>query len=195
MFLKYIYLLIISTIFLASCNSPENATEKITANSTKDENINIPINKNDSLENKLLPPKFNITHFEMDYVAENKELIFFMNYEIDTEIYEILQSNDQMIYFSLEYPVELYDVFESISSELLLAEKPNGYNTKYRVQFKKQIDLNASQLEKIKGNISGFNLIIADKDKDAIAHFIDLNGFNNFVPDISKSTHFDETNN
>ncbi|WP_071461414.1 hypothetical protein [Bacillus massilinigeriensis] len=194
MFYKYTYAIIISIIFLVGCNNSENTNEKTADNSIESEQANKSI-QNKSLEKKLLPPKFNISNFEMNYFADNKELVFLMNYEIDVELYEILQDNKQQIYFSLEYPEELYDILKSKNSELLLAEQPKNYKNKYQVQFKRSLDLNTSQLEKIKENISGFNLIIADHDKEAIAHFIDLAGFNNFDPNTSNSIHIDDTTN
>ncbi|MFH0068887.1 hypothetical protein [Peribacillus sp. NPDC056705] len=193
MLLKFICPFIICMSFLMGCNSSEKTSEKNGNNPIESEQNNSSIQKNKSLENKLLPPKFSITNFEMNYITENKELTFLMNYEIDVDIYEILQENTQKIYFSLEYPEALYDIFNNTTSELLLAEQPKGYNTKFQTQFRINIDLTTKQLEKIKNNLSGFNLIIADKDKDAIAHFIDLNSFNTFDPDTSNSTHIDDT--
>lgn len=192
MLLKYIYPFIICMFFLIGCSSSENTRETNINKTIESEPNNTSTQENNSLENKLLPPKFSITNFEMKYFSENKELVFFMNYEIDVDIYEILQDDHQKIYFSLEYPENLYDIFDNTNSELLLAEQPKNYNNKYQVQFKTKIDLNKSELEKIKNNLSGFNLIIADKDKDVIAHFIDLYSFNNFDPDASNSTHIDD---
>lgn len=193
MLLKYICPFIICMSLLMGCNSSEKTSERSANNPIESEQNNSSIQKNKSLENKLRPPKFSITNFEMNYIPKNKELTFLMNYEIDVDIYEILQENTQKIYFSLEYPEAVYDIFHNKNSELLLAEQPKGYKTKYQTQFKISIDLTTKELEKIKNNLSGFNLIIADKDKDAIAHFIDLNGFNTFDPDTSNSTHIDDT--
>ncbi|GIN89261.1 hypothetical protein J6TS1_11970 [Siminovitchia terrae] len=94
--------------FLTGCNTEKKNDEKV------DKEIATEIKKssiqNNSLENKILPPKVSITSFEMDYIAEDKELIFLMNYEIDVEIYEILQNEDQQMYFSLEYPESLLSI-------------------------------------------------------------------------------------
>ncbi len=142
-----------------------------------------------SLEEKILPPKFSITSFKMEYISKDKTLLFLIDYEIDVELYNILQSKDQQMYFSLEYPESLFLILGSTNSQLMMAEKPKSNNTKYQVQFKVNKDLSNKDLEVINDNISGFNLIIADKDKDAIAHYIDLNGFNDFGPDTSNSIH------
>lgn len=191
MFVRYFFSIIIFFILLTGCNIENRNDEKghkEIVTEVKESRV-----QNNSLENKILPPKFSIISFELDYISEDKELLFLMNYEIDDEIYKILQNEDQQMYFSLEYPEILFSILDSTNSQLLLAEKPTKYNTKYQAQFKINKVLSDKELETVKNNLSGFNLIVADKDKDAIAHYIDLNGFNNFDPVTSNSTHISDT--
>ncbi|MFJ7756150.1 hypothetical protein ACQKGI_22750 [Peribacillus muralis] len=190
---KYTCPFIICLFLLMGCSTADKTSEKSVDNPIETKQNKSSNQKNKSLENKLLPPKFSITKFEMNYIPENKELTLLMNYEINLDIYEILQEKTQKMYFSLEYPEAVYDIFHKTTSESVLAEQPKDHKTTYQTPFKINIDLTTKELEKIKNNLSGFNLIIADKDKDPIAHFIDLNGFNTFNPDTSNSTHIDET--
>ncbi|WP_285769113.1 hypothetical protein [Peribacillus sp. SI8-4] len=190
---KYAFPFIICMFLLMGCDTTEKTSEKSVHDPIETKQNYSSNQKNKSLENRLLPPKFSITKFEMNYIPENKELTFLMNYEIDLDIYEILQENTQKLYFSLEYPEAISDIFHKTTSEAVLAEQPKDHKTTYQTPFKLNIDLTTKELENIKNHLSGFNLIIADKDKDPIAHFIDLNGFNPFDPDTSNSTHKDET--
>jgi hypothetical protein len=114
-----------------------------------------------------------------------------MNYEIDTEIYEILSTSNQEMHFILEYPENITDILNETHSNAIIAEKPSNYNTKYQVTFIKKIQLTEDDVEKIRENISGFNLLVADTDKDIIAQFVDLYGFNMYDPEKSKNTNLD----
>ncbi|WP_238591082.1 hypothetical protein, partial [Oceanobacillus picturae] len=56
-----------------------------------------------------------------------------MNFEIDMDLYEILNESDPQMYFSLKYPSNLYKVLSSMNSELLIGEKNNNLISKYQV--------------------------------------------------------------
>ncbi|MDY7223362.1 hypothetical protein [Halalkalibacterium halodurans] len=144
-----------------------------------------------SLEDKLFPPKFSITHFEMTYLKDKNQLLFNMNYEFDSEIYDILTDGNQDIHFILEYPESIIDILNQSHSDVLIAEKPSDYNTKYQVTFIEEIELTEAELAKIEDNISGFNLLIADSEKDIIAQFIDLYGYNQYDAEKSNNTYLD----
>jgi hypothetical protein len=188
MFLKFLSSILICTLVLIGCSITDEKITTPSNSSTKTESQNSIV----SLENIIIPPKFNITHFKMDYLDKNKQLIFTMNYEIDTDLYDILQKGSQVMYFALEYPESEFDIFDSRYSEFIIAEKPKNYKNKFSVQFIKSLELNKDELKKIKDNISKINLVVADKDKDIIAKFIDLYGFNNFDSNESNSTNLDD---
>jgi len=186
--LKNIGITVIFLLVLTACYSD---TEKKDAeqNSHKDSEHTMadPTNSESkkqiaSLVNKLKPPKFVTTHFDMNYLEEKHELLFNMKYEFDSEIYEILTTGNQELHFILEYPENIVDILNQTHSEAIIAEKPSNYNTKYQVTFTKKIKLTVDDLEKIKENISGFNLLIADIEKDIIARFVDLYASNFIRP-------------
>ncbi|SEO75542.1 hypothetical protein SAMN04488134_11259 [Amphibacillus marinus] len=131
-----------------------------------------------SLEEKLVPPKFIITNFNMNYSKEKSQLFFDMNYEIDTEIYEILTTGNQEMHFILEYHENVVETLRETHSDAIIAEKPSDYNTKYQVTFTQLIDLARSDVELIEEHISGFNLLIADSEKDIISQFVGLYDYN-----------------
>lgn len=196
--LKYIWGTILVLFVLTACQS-DNENDKRDQSSIKNiEQATVDQLKSESkeqtisLENKLIPPKFIITRFEMNYIEDKNELLFKMNYEFDSEIYEILTEGNQEIHFILEYPENLVDILMQSHSDVIIAEKPSDYNTKYQVTFAKEIELTQAEVAKIKKNISGFNLLIADSQKDIISQFIDLYGFNQYAPEKSNNTYLDE---
>lgn len=180
--------LIVTVFLLISCQNSEGVVEG--DHDTDSETI-----KTISLENKILPPKFNITSFNVDYVDEEVELFFNMGYEIDTDLYDLLTNGYQELYFSLEYPNDLHELLNGSKSEFVPAETPKNYHTKFQTQFVVEKKLSKEEIDAIFVNISKFNLLVADKDKDIIAQFIDINGFNNFDPEESNSTVVDEETN
>ncbi|TES49030.1 hypothetical protein E2L07_17385 [Halalkalibacterium halodurans] len=97
----------------------------------------------------------------------------------------------QDIHFILEYPESIIDILNQSHSDVLIAEKPSDYNTKYQVTFIEEIELTEAELAKIEDNISGFNLLIADSEKDIIAQFIDLYGYNQYDAEKSNNTYLD----
>ena len=196
--LKYIWGTILVLFVLTACQS-DNENDKRDQSSIKNiEQATVDQPKSESkeqtisLENKLIPPKFIITRFEMHYIEDKNELLFKMNYEFDSEIYVILTEGNQEIHFILEYPENLVDILMQSHSDVIIAEKPSDYNTKYQVTFAKEIELTQAEVAKIKKNISGFNLLIADSQKDIISQFIDLYGFNQYAPEKSNNTYLDE---
>ncbi|WP_337018513.1 hypothetical protein [Oceanobacillus massiliensis] len=86
----YLTITILFLFVLTACQS-DNENDQ----TTLDQQNNELRKQITSLENKLVPPKFIITHFEMDYIEDKNELLFNMNYEIDSEIYEILTKDNQ----------------------------------------------------------------------------------------------------
>ncbi|WP_144560351.1 hypothetical protein [Shouchella miscanthi] len=181
MLLKTIPLLV--TVFLLiSCHNNEGVVEG--DHDTNSETTQPTI----SLENKIVPPKFNITSFNVDYVDEEVELFFNMGYEIDTDLYDLLTNGYQELYFSLEYPNDLHELLNGSKSEFVPAETPENYHTTFQTQFVVEKKLSKEEIDAIFINISEFNLLVADKDKNSIAQFIDINGFNNVDPEESNST-------
>lgn len=193
---KYIWVTILFLLVLTACESGEknNQQEQASLNKSEPTSTNQSIESNEqipSLENKLVPPKFIITHFDVDYLKEQKELVFYLNYEIDSEIYEILTKSNQEIHFILEYPENLVDTLNQSHSDAIIAEKPSDYNTKFQVVFSKEVELTENDMEKIEENISGFNLLIADIEQDIISQFIDLYAYNNYDPEQSNNSSVD----
>ncbi|OZI11719.1 hypothetical protein CEW92_10500 [Bacillaceae bacterium SAS-127] len=191
--MKYLYIFLLCLIFLSGCNSSGDSLKDSTTDSKKSSTTFAPTKSKYSLEKKLLPPKFIVTNFDMGYNEERKELSYFMDYEFDTEIYNMLAEEKQKLYFSLEYPEHVQKYFENISSDFIMAEKPKNHKNIYQAEFKTKTDLKKEDVQKIKESLSGYNLLIADKDKDIVARFNDLYGFNGYKPGVSGSTHIDET--
>lgn len=190
---KKIGIAVIFLLALTSCDS-NSAKKDVVQSSHKDSEQTIANYTNNeskeqkiSLIDKIRPPKFIITHFDMNYIEEKHEIFFNMSYEFDSEIYEILATGNQELHFILEYPENIVDIINQTHSDAIKAEKPSNFNTKYQVTFTKKIKLTEDDLEKIKENISGFNLLIADIEKDIIARYVDLYGFNQYASEKSKN--------
>lgn len=192
--LKYIWVMIFFLFILTACQSDNQTNNKQAPPSStiSERAVNHANNESkkqvQSLENKLVPPNFSITLFEMNYLEDKNELLFKMGYEINPEIYEILTKGNQEIHFILEYPESIVDILNESHSDVIIAEKPSNNNSKYQVTFTKKIELVEAEVAKIKENITGFNLLIADSEKDIISQFIDLYGYNQYNPETSNNT-------
>ncbi|MBU5594561.1 hypothetical protein KQI76_05235 [Amphibacillus sp. MSJ-3] len=195
--IRYIWISILFLFVLTACQpDTENQTLDESSNPNDisveaEEPMSESKEQSVSLEGKLVPPNFSITHFEMKYLKDERLLLFNMNYEFDSEIYDILTDGNQEMHFILEYPESIIDILDQSHSDVLIAEKPSDYNTKYRVIFIEEIELTEDELEKIEDNISNFNLLIADRERDIIAQFIDLYGFNQYDPEKLNNTSLD----
>ncbi|WP_067840621.1 hypothetical protein [Amphibacillus sediminis] len=179
---KWKWVMIVTLITLMGCqsNDVEQSPVEISDQVITDQVNNEDIELVQSLENKLVPPKFVITDFAIDYLEEEQELLFNMDYEIDPELYNILTEGNQEMHFILEYPENIIDLLQQTHSDAVIAETPSNDNSKYQVTFILEIALTEAELNEINDNISNFNLLIADRDKDIIAQFIDIYGFNQY---------------
>ncbi|WP_144510373.1 hypothetical protein [Bacillus sp. FJAT-22090] len=170
----------------------ENAVEETKTDSIPQEQIN---NGKYSLEKKLMPPKFFIKNFNASFDETTKEIIYQIEYQMDSDIYESLTIGNQKLYFSLIYPESIQKYFETHSSPVVESIQPSNNELIYAVDFRQKIivDFSKKDIENITKNLENYNLYLIDKDKDVIAMFNDILLSVGYKPGISDSEHIDET--
>lgn len=200
---KIIYtLILVFVIFLFGCTETlpskstetklENTTEEIKPKSIPQEQIN---NDKYSLEKKLMPPKFFVKKFNASFDETTEEIIYQIEYQMDSDIYESLTLGNQKLNFALIYPEGIQKYFETHTSQVVESIQPSNNELIYDAEFRQKIvgDFSKKDVENITKNLENYNLYIIDKEKDVIAMFNDILLSTGYKPGTSSSEYINET--
>lgn len=81
------------------------------------------------------------------------------------------------MYLFLQYPENIYPIFNEGFSEYQIAPKPTNGEAVYTIEFSQKIETSDPSDIKIVEKAEGYILSIADKDRDVISQYNDVKDF------------------
>ncbi|EIT84862.1 hypothetical protein A374_14260 [Fictibacillus macauensis ZFHKF-1] len=163
--------------------------EKRVTTAPSSEDVSV-VTKNVSLENQLHPPKFSIVSFQSRYDTKQQTIVYKMKYQIDQDIYKRLTVGKQTMHFALLYPKQVSKIVQVEGSSPIVSPTASDGELAYSVVFKQAVAKPLTKKEKrtLLAHHPAYQLDIIDHERDVIASFNDLFGFNGYDPNTSHSS-------
>jgi len=130
-----------------------------------------------SMEKKFTPPNFKVSEFRIINSKENVN--FYINYQVQPSLYELLKHNDNKYYFQLIFPNKVSKIIGKEKTSIVKGTTMNDNNLNYSVKLTTKLNnkLKSTDKEYLEKEKEGYGLYIYDYDKFPIHYFDDLEVF------------------
>lgn len=159
--------LLLSLFIFVGCQNKDDVTKGDTDLNKVKEKV--------TLEGAFLPPKFKVNKFEV--AIDKKDIIYSIDYTLDSELYGKLERNDSEYFFQLKFPNEVFDILDKQNTEIEKGAliKKNKLNYTTEIKMKLPNDLANKDIKYLKNHKKGYGLYVLDYDKDPVQLYEDIN--------------------